>query len=142
MYEMPVGLQQCEELPVSFEDVELLWKRVREETGAGDDEVTVKCVSEEEIRKLNQKYRGIDKSTNGLTFSYGDGRHDIALSLEVAEREAEQRGLDWSDYAAWLVVHALLHAGGMDHARSGEAEEKTREAEKRILRTSGFRELE
>ena len=128
----------CEKFLLSQEEVELLWKKVREETGVSDDEVTVRCVREETIKELNKKYRGIDRATNGLTFSYGDGQHDIALCLLVGKREAEQGGFDWSDYVAWLLVHTFLHAAGMDHTRSDEEDKKTLALEKKILQLAGF----
>ena len=138
---MPVSLQG-EKFILSQEEVELLWKKVREETGTGDDEVTVKCIGDDEIKELNKKYRGKDMATNVLTFSYGDGKHDIALCLGVAKREMEQSDVGLSDHVAWLLVHAFLHVAGMDHERSSKEDRKMRITETKILEASGFTRAE
>ena len=90
---MPIVMQQCEALGLSEEEVQNLWDQTREYRDFTDDEVTVRCVAADEMQKLNHQYRDQNKPTNVLTFSYGDATHDVALCLEVAEREARERAV-------------------------------------------------
>jgi probable rRNA maturation factor len=64
--------------------------------------------------------------------------HDVALCLSVAEREAAERQVPVRDYAAVLLVHAFLHACGLDHERSEAEAEKMAEAERSALQRCGF----
>ncbi len=130
------------ELPEAFttQEVELLWSKTIAYASHADDEVTVKIVSEDEIRRLNKEYRQKDAPTNVLTFSYG-AEHDVAVCWSVVEREAGERDSTVRDYAALVLVHAFLHVVGMDHERSSEEAEKTHEAEQEILKRAGFTSL-
>ncbi len=144
---MPVTLQ-CVHFPLSVREVHKLWRATVAFRQHRDDTVTVRCVTVEKIRGLNLKYRGNDEQTNVLTFTYQppgvweegkERQHDIALCLVVARREALQRGIARYDYVAHLLVHAFLHATGMDHERSAAAAQRQRTAEKYILSQAGFR---
>ncbi|MBI1833666.1 MAG: rRNA maturation RNase YbeY [Candidatus Andersenbacteria bacterium] len=134
---MPTVLQSEEEFVLTPSEVERLWQEVRKACEYPDDEVAVRCVSEEEIKKLNTKYRKKNHATNILTFTY-DEQHDIALCLSVAEEESREQEVALRDYVALLLVHAFLHATGMDHERSEEEAENTEDLETTILSKSGF----
>jgi len=165
-----ITLLQCDGVPLSQDEVEGLWKETISLREFADEQVNIKCVSEKKIRTLNKKYRGKDKSTNVLTFSYPQERigaprlpaeasakagslqkaidqrlnggevgseHDVALCLEVAEREASERGAELKDYVARLIVHAFLHATGMDHEQSEEARSMAK-LERKVLDKCGY----
>ena len=124
-------------LPMSYDEVSLLWSATIEALNTPDDVVNIQVVSIEEIQKLNKQYRHKDKPTNVLTFTY-EGEHDVALCLDIARKEAEQNGVSLKDYVAWLVVHAFVHAAGVDHEESSAEEERMKNLEKMILKKSGF----
>lgn len=134
---MPVNLVD-EKFILSQQEAEGLWQKVIARRQYIDETVTVKSVDEAEITKLNRTYRQKDKPTNVLTFSYGDGEHDIAVCLPVARREAEERGVDIKSYVAVLLVHGLLHATGLDHERSAEEAQRMAELEEGIIKGVGF----
>jgi len=134
---MPLVIN-CESLLASQGKANDLWARVKSRFDLGDDAVTVECVSLSEIKKLNRKYRKIGKETNVLTFSYGEGQHDIALCPEVAEVEAKERGVSAQNYYLILLVHALLHVAGLDHEKSGEEATRMSELEKELLQEIGL----
>lgn len=136
---MPVTIQ-CRKLPLNEGQVEWLWKEVIELSGCFDEVVTIKCVDEQEIRRLNKSYRGKDKSTNVLTFSY-NGEHDVALCWEVAILEAELSKKNLKEYFAWLLVHAFLHAVGLDHERSKEEAKRMEKMEAAVLQGRDFEDL-
>lgn len=85
--------------------------------------LNVRFVDDKSIRELNRKYSGLDKATDVLSFSYiEDGEAaagelgDVAISLETAQRQAAEAGNALSDEIALLLLHAILHISGMDHA--------------------------
>lgn len=135
---MPVTLDG--QLPVSQEEAERLWQAVRQQRSVTDDIITVRVVTKEESQRLKREYKKIDEPTNVLTFSY-DTEHDIALCLEVAEEEAQERGILLRDYVAWLLAHAFLHATGLDHEVSEEAAQSMTALERVILREGGYEQF-
>lgn len=130
-------LSQCEDFPVTQEDVNNLWQTVRGAMNVPETEITLQCVSVQEIQRLNLQYRKKDAPTNILTFSY-DNDHDIALSMDIARIEAMQRGIALRDYVALLIVHALLHVCGIDHEASREEAERMETREREVLAMCGF----
>lgn len=137
---MPVAVQ-CNNFALSGKKVTRLWRETATLRQYPDELVTVRCVDEQEIRRLNRQYRGKEETTNVLTFSY-DGEHDIALCLAVAKREALGHDVSLRDYVAWLLVHAFLHVTGLDHERSTDEAVAARQAEVDILKvTSGVADL-
>lgn len=122
------------------EEIQDLWRATRAYRKFPHEQVNVRFVSKEEIQRLNAHYRGKDKPTNVLTFSY-DGEHDVAVCLEVAEGEARERGVRRRDYVARLLTHAFLHATGMDHERSAQAARQMEAAEAEILKRCGYRSV-
>ena len=132
---MPVTLDGP--LPLSDEEAERLWQAVRGERKVADDVIAVRVVTKEESQRLKRQYKQIDEPTNVLTFSY-DAEHDIALCLEVAKDEAGERGLALRNYVAWLLIHAYLHATGLDHEASEMVASEVRRLEHAILQAYGF----
>ena len=140
---MPVVLQ-CDDFCLSEGEIARLWEETCVYREHADDEVTVRCVDKEEIRKLNKKYRDRDDPTNVLTFSYPtsprlrEAQHDVALCIQIADEEAQARKAVLRDYVALLLTHAFLHATGMDHDLSSDMARAADLAERTILRRSGF----
>lgn len=139
---------QSKNFPLSVSDINLLWEKVREMRTFPNEEVVVRSVSGEEIQKLNKQYRGKDKTTNVLTFSYAPdeaegekGTHDVALCLAVAQEEAAERSVPVREYVALLLVHAFLHVAGMDHERDAAEAAETERLERVILEQAGFSSL-
>lgn len=143
---MPVTIINPRALPLSEKQVERLWQATIAARHYGDEAVTVRVVSEAESRELNRRYRHKDAPTNVLTFSDTEGipgvaaepAHEVALCLAVTEREAGERTIALPDYVALLLVHAFLHATGLDHEASNAAAQEMVLAEQTILEKNGF----
>ncbi|MDP2631872.1 MAG: rRNA maturation RNase YbeY [Candidatus Uhrbacteria bacterium] len=92
-----------------------------------EGEVTVKFVTDEEIKKLNNKYRKKDEVTDVLSFTYGqDGPPgeaigDVVISLEQARRQKGDKSLVLE--LADLATHGILHVLGYDHETEADANE-------------------
>ena len=108
-----------------------------------DVSVTLRFVGEKEARALNRGYRGPDRATNVLAFVYHDENSareiegDIVLCVPVMRREAGEQGKLLTAHSAHLVVHAMLHLQGYDHARARDAA-RMETREKAILGRLGF----
>ena len=126
-------------------------------------EVNVVLTDNEEIHKLNQEYRGIDRPTEVLSFPMreyeqpSDFSHveedyedcfnpetgelmlgDIILSVDKVREQAESYGHSETRELAFLVAHSMLHLCGYDHMGEDEREEMERR-QREILELGGYR---
>ena len=92
----------------------------------------IKSITDEKMHELNLKYRGIDRSTDVLSFAFEDNNKicynirqlgEIFISIPKMEVQAREYGHGYQRELAFLVVHGLLHLLGYDHTL-GEKEEK------------------
>ena len=98
-------------------------------------EVEVLLTGDGELRRLNRTYRGKNKATDVLSFPAAEEMShvhagDLAISLETAERQAQEHGHSLRDEVRVLLLHGLLHLKGMDH-EVDTGEMAAREAELR-----------
>lgn len=117
--------------------------RILSALGSTDDcELSVSIVGDRAMRRLNREYRGMDRPTNVLSFSMGEGDFagvnphllgDVVISADTAMREAEEEGITLGERIAFLLLHGILHVMGYDHERSGEAEARRMERQQRKL---------
>ncbi|HVY50013.1 MAG TPA: rRNA maturation RNase YbeY [Devosia sp.] len=97
-------------------------------TIAGPAELSIVFTSDAEQRVLNRDWRGIDRSTNVLSFPqiepFGPVAGmlgDIVLARETVLKEAEEQGISFEDHVTHLLVHGFLHLLGYDHVDDDEA---------------------
>ena len=75
-----------------------------------------------ELRRLNREFRGLDYSTDVLSFpASGPAIHlgDLAISLGRARAQAREFGHDIEQEIEILMLHGLLHLMGFDHEIDG-----------------------
>ncbi|HWA83862.1 MAG TPA: rRNA maturation RNase YbeY [Fimbriimonadaceae bacterium] len=86
--------------------------------GRHSEAVSVLIGTDEAIRELNCRYRGLDEPTDVLTFPSDDvpgaPLGDIAIALPYAERQARVRGVSLSQELGYLAIHGTLHLLGFD----------------------------
>ena len=106
-----------------------------------DCELSVALVGDEDIRRLNGRYRSLDEPTDVLSFPVEEplpsGRRiigDVIISVEKAARQARQRRRSLDDELEVLLIHGILHNLGYDHERSPEDELEMRALERRLRR--------
>lgn len=114
-----------------------------EVAGPAQGVIAVLVDGDERIRALNRLWRGIDKPTNVLSFSYPDApagvpQHvgDIAISYQTAAAEAAAEGKPFAHHMKHLAVHGFLHVLGYDHESDEDAEAMER-LERTILARLG-----
>ena len=115
-------------------------------------EVSILLTDNEQIRQINQEYRGIDAPTDVLSFpaidydtpsdfskleeSLAEYFHpetgelllgDIVISLERAMSQAQEYGHSLMRELAFLTTHSMFHLFGYDHM---EEEERKRMEDK------------
>lgn len=105
-----------------------------------DAEVSITLVGDSEIRKINKKYRQIDKPTNVLSFELSDDvlLGDIFISLDTVKKEADAENISVAEHTAHMVVHGILHLLGYDHMNDKDAE-KMESKETAILKKLGYK---
>lgn len=113
-------------------------------------EVSLLLTMNEEIRQMNQEFRGIDKATDVLSFpmvdyetagefgfleEHGEYFHpesgelllgDIVISKEKVLSQAEEYGHSVKREYAFLIAHSMLHLTGYDHMEDDERLEMER----------------
>ncbi len=106
--------------------------------------LSLRITSDEPVRMLNARYRGVDKVTDVLSFP-NDSLDpetgtpylgDIIIAYPQAEAQAQKGGYSVMWELCLLTVHGVLHLLGHDHATK---EEKARmwAAQKEILARLG-----
>ncbi len=135
MNEVQIKLKK-RKLPKSW--IEERAKRILEILGIENSELSVLITGDEEIRELNKTYRGKDRPTDVLSFPMGDridGKlilGDVVISLDTAQRQAQDLGHSLEDEVERLLAHGIIHLLGYDHELGGEEERKFRELEEKV----------
>ncbi|MBU1130648.1 rRNA maturation RNase YbeY [Patescibacteria group bacterium] len=74
--------------------------------------VSVALVSQQVIKRLNQRYRGQNKVTDVLSFPE---LNEILICYQRAVFQAKERKQSQQEQLAWLFCHGLLHLLGYHH---------------------------
>jgi probable rRNA maturation factor len=85
--------------------------------------VNVALVSDATMRRLNRRYRGVDRVTDVLSFPAapapkgraGEFLGDLAIATGLAGRQARRLGHSTAKELRILALHGLLHLLGYDH---------------------------
>lgn len=84
-----------------------------------------------EMQQLNKEYRGIDKTTDVLSFALNDNKHinpilnslgDIFISIPKMKSQAIEYGHSEMRELSFLTVHGILHLLGYDHMEKEDEE--------------------
>ena len=89
----------------------------------------VTCVTDDEMRELNARYRGFDEVTDVLSFPLWehDGRFvpprdwdelplgDVVISPDFVRAYAAKENIGYNYEMARIIVHGVLHLVGYDH---------------------------
>lgn len=116
-------------------------------------EISLNIVTEDEIKEINREYRGIDKSTDVLSFpqyeniqmimskikdlkALDKNEHmplilgDIVICFDVAKRQSIEYGNTIKRELVYLFVHSMLHLLGYDHIKEDDRKIMRRHEEK------------
>ena len=88
-------------------------------------------IDDKKMHELNLEYRGIDSTTDVLSFALEDNKSisesirvlgDIFVSIPKMQAQAKEYNHSEKRELSFLVCHGLLHLLGYDHTRSSEDE--------------------
>ncbi len=105
-------------------------------------ELSLLITGDDTMRKLNRKYRGIDRTTDVLSFAFQEESDfpalpggavqlgEVIISFPQASRQSEDHGHSLNFEMAVLTIHGVLHLLGYNHENDKEEQMmRTREAE-------------
>ena len=116
--------------------------------GLSQAELSVVFVNSERMKRLNTRYRGVDRSTDVLSFPLSDGRQsmisknpntapfplgDIVICVPKTLLQAKEYGIPFYEETQRLLVHGLLHLAGYDHEVSEYQKRKMEKKERELL---------
>ena len=134
---MAVLISNDAELPtlIAEEEIRAIAAHVLAAEGVEREvEISLSFVDESEMRELNHEWRGIDRTTDVLSFECDSAFDDelpddefielgdVILAPEVIECQAPGFGNTPADECRLMLVHGLLHLLGYDHIEDDEAE--------------------
>ena len=118
-------------------------RKVLKVTNTQRNGLTIRLSNDKEIKDFNLKWKGINKSTNILSFLNNDNLFsfennmlylgDIIVSYDTLLKEVKSRKIDFQDHLSHILIHGILHLKGYTH----DKEEDTRlmqNEEKRLLK--------
>jgi len=92
-------------------------------------EVELVIIDGASMHELNLEHRGMDKTTDVLSFPVENFPHaplgSIVINYELAEQKAKELGHTHEEEITLLFIHGLLHLLGFDHeVDSGQMREE------------------
>ena len=109
--------------------------------------ISVSLVSKNEIKKINKKFRNINKITDVISFSFKDNKMDTFMLGEMyicvskAYSQAKKYNHSFEREISFLFVHGLLHILGYNHIEKKD-EEIMFKFQKKILNKVGLEKLD
>ena len=113
-------------------------------------EVSIAFCDDAIIHQLNRDFRGVDRSTDVLSFALNEGDEpviadgpteellgDIIISIDTLIRQAGEYGHSKERELAYLTIHGFLHLMGYDHQIAAD-KIKMRQAEETVLQSLGI----
>ncbi len=87
-------------------------------------ELGVSFLSAKKQQAINNQYRGIDKTTNILSFPLTKKSGDITFDLAKVKKDAPLFQMTYSQFLKYLFIHGCLHLKGLDHGSIMDKQEK------------------
>ena len=93
--------------------------------------MSVILIDDEKMHELNKEYRGVDRTTDVLSFALEDNEDiklpirelgDVFVSIPKMLEQAKEFNHSEKRELSFLVCHGLLHLLGYDHTKSEEDE--------------------
>jgi len=87
-------------------------------------ELGVSFLSPKKQKEINMNYRGIDKTTNILSFPLTKTSGDITFDLAKVKNDAPLFNMTYPKFLKYLFIHGLLQLKGFDHSSIMEKQEQ------------------
>ncbi len=109
--------------PLSKDRIAFYFKRILEGTPKAKSlSWSIAVVSDRDMKRLNKSYKGKDKATDVLAFSYPDGdpQAEIIVSSEMAIKNAPLYDNSSKKEFLTYLIHGVLHILGYNDIRKGQ----------------------
>jgi len=129
-------------LPLSKEAIGRLAIKALAVLKEKDARVCIFFVNDVNMRKMNLKYRGIDKPTDCLAFPMREGAGgeihremlgDIVISMDTAVRNSKYFDSTVKNEVSLYIIHGMLHLLGFKDT-TASARKTMREMEEKVLK--------
>ena len=157
---------QQKSLRVNERKIAGLLRKALHALGLHRAELSVLFVNDRRMKILNLQYRGIDKTTDVLSFPLLSAKEqklrraeaslnrsrsgtseletpdrslplgDIVVNLHKAKRQSAENGISFNEEINRLLIHGLLHLVGYDHEQSPYLKSKMEKKEMELLRSA------
>lgn len=114
--------------PWTQKEVEKVFKIIQKKTGESG-ELELNIVGDKEIKDLNFRYRGKNKTTDVLSFAWQEDRlvktknlGQIYICYSQIVRQAKEFSVKTKEEFVRMLAHGFLHIIGHDHEKKKEAE--------------------
>ena len=118
-------------------------RKVLKVTNTQRNGLTIRLSNDKEVKVFNLKWKGINKSTNILSFlnnykifSFENNMiylGDIIISYDTLLKEVKSKKIDFQDHLSHILIHGILHLKGYTHDKEEDARLMQNE-EKRLLK--------
>jgi rRNA maturation RNase YbeY len=112
--------------------------------GEARSELGIELIGDRRMRRLNQQYRGQDRSTDVLAFSMREAAGpisaligDVVISVPAVLRQASVHRHSLDEEFARLLIHGILHLCGYDHERGRREAARMKQRERSVLTRVG-----
>lgn len=108
---------------------------------------SVILTDDDEVHELNKTYRGIDRTTDVISFALNDNGTfkgpinvlgDIYISIPKMKEQAKEYAHSEKRELSFLALHGLLHLLGYDHTLGPKEEEEMFGLQREILNEKGI----
>lgn len=116
-----VGIEEAKMKKLVF----FLLRQARASRGS----VGIRLIGDSAMRGLNRAHRGLDKTTDVLSFRTADGKQisrsdelgDVCVSIPQIRRQAKRFNVPFEEEFYRSLAHGALHIIGHDHVKADEA---------------------
>jgi probable rRNA maturation factor len=77
----------------------------------------------EKQKEINFKYRGINETTNILSFPLSKTSGEITIDPEKVKKDAPLFNMTYPQFLKFLFIHGALHLKGYEHSSTMERQE-------------------
>ncbi|OGW11170.1 MAG: rRNA maturation RNase YbeY [Nitrospinae bacterium RIFCSPLOWO2_12_39_16] len=143
---MQVMIQNHSRTKIDRQRVKRWVSLILKKLGYLKSEISILFIDDMEMRILNKRYRGKDKTTDVLSFpQISDFKSairnpqfaillgDVVISLETAKRQAKESGHPFNREVIILLTHGILHLLGYDHEGDKKKAVEMRRKEKELM---------
>jgi len=87
-------------------------------------ELGLSLLTPNEQKKINMKYRGINSTTNILSFPLSESSGEITIDPLKLKKDAPLFDMSYTQFFKYLFIHGCLHLKGFEHISTMERQEK------------------